>query len=95
MSEKITKATFVSMIAERLDLSKQKSNETVDAIFEEIANQLKQGKSITLPSFGTLSVKERAARTGRNPATGAAMNIPASKVPHFKAGKELKEAVNC
>ncbi len=94
MSERITKSNLVSLIAERIDLPNKKTNEIVDNIFEEIASQLKQGKSFTLSGFGTLSVKERAARAGRNPATGKPISIPASKVPHFKASKELKELVN-
>ena len=94
MPEKVNKTTFAAMIADRLDLTKQQSSKTIEAIFEEIASQLKIGNSITLSGLGTYHIKERAARTGRNPTTGKAIQIPASKVARFKAGKELKELVN-
>lgn len=94
MSGKITKADFVALLSERLALTKQKAGETLDHIIEEMVSQLKQGKSLTLTGLGTLSVKDRSARTGRNPSTGEVIKIPAKKTPHFKAGKELKEAVN-
>ena len=94
MSEKITKTNFVALLSERLNLNKQKATETLDHIVKEIIAQLKQGKSLTLPGFGTLSVKKRAARSCRNPRTGATMQLPECKVPHLKASKELKEVVN-
>ena len=94
MPPKISKAEFVSMVAEKLDLTQNGSNKTIQVIFEEIAKLLKQGSSITLPSFGTLSIKERPERTGRNPFSGEAINIAARKAAVFKAGKELKAFVN-
>ena len=66
----------------------------LDAITESIAKALKEGDQVALVGFGTFLVKERAARTGRNPQTGNPIEIPAAKIPSFKAGKALKEAVN-
>ncbi len=94
MSEKITKADFVARLSERLGLSQQKAGETLDHIVEEIVSQLQQGKSLTLTGLGTWLVKDRPARSGRNPATGKSIKIPARKVLHCKVGKQLKEAVN-
>lgn len=94
MSEKIAKTEFIARLSERLGLTKQKAGETLDHMIEEIVSQLKQGKSLTLIGLGTWLVKDRPARSGRNPATGKSIKIPARKVPHFKAGKQLKEAVN-
>ncbi|MBQ5484698.1 MAG: HU family DNA-binding protein, partial [Lachnospiraceae bacterium] len=67
---------------------------TLKAFTQVVAEELTKGEKIQLVGFGTFEVSERAARTGRNPQTGAEMNIPASKAPKFKAGKALKDAVN-
>jgi DNA-binding protein HU-beta len=66
----------------------------VEAVIDGITNTLKSGDTVTVVGFGTFSVTERAARTGRNPQTGETINIKASKTPKFKAGKALKDAVN-
>lgn len=94
MAEKITKASFISLLADKFETSKADSAALLDGFIEELTAQLRQGKSVGLPGLGTFSVKDRAARTGRNPNTGESMQIAASKAPHFKAGKELKAAVN-
>lgn len=94
MSERITKADFVARLSDRLGVTQEKANETLDHIVAEVVFQLQQGKTLILPGFGTWLVKTRAARSGRNPATGQSINIPAKKVPHFKAGKPFKDAVN-
>ncbi|PEN08582.1 DNA-binding protein [Bacillus pseudomycoides] len=75
------------------ELTKQKANLAVDAVFQSIQNELQNGNNVQLIGFGTFEVRERAAREGRNPHTGEAITIPTSKVPAFKAGKALKEAV--
>ncbi|MEH7170028.1 HU family DNA-binding protein, partial [Priestia megaterium] len=80
-------------VATKSELTKQDTKKAVDALFEKISNTLANEEKIQLIGFGTFEVRERAARTGRNPQTGEEMTIPASKVPAFKPGKELKEAL--
>ena len=82
------------MVAEAADISKAAAGRAVDAVFEGITSSLKGGDSVTLVGFGTFSVSDRAARSGRNPRTGETIQIKASKMPKFKAGKALKDAVN-
>ncbi len=86
----MTKAEFVSSIATKTGLTKAAAAEAVDAFIGTVAEVLKAGDKITLPGFGTFSVSARAARTGRNPQTGAEIKIPASKSGKFSAGKDLK-----
>ena len=87
------KAELIDAVATKSELTKQDSKKAVDALFETISNTLAKEEKIQLIGFGTFEVRERAARTGRNPQTGEEMTIPASKVPAFKPGKELKVAV--
>jgi DNA-binding protein HU-beta len=87
------KAELIDAVATKSELTKQDSKKAVDALFESISNTLAKEEKIQLIGFGTFEVRERAERTGRNPQTGEEMTIPASKVPAFKPGKELKEAV--
>ncbi|CAH0312986.1 HU family DNA-binding protein [Priestia megaterium] len=87
------KAELIDAVATKAELTKQDSKKAVDALFETISNTLANEEKIQLIGFGTFEVRERAERTGRNPQTGEEMTIPASKVPAFKPGKELKEAV--
>jgi DNA-binding protein HU-beta len=87
------KAELIDAVATKSELTKQDSKKAVDALFETISNTLAKEEKIQLIGFGTFEVRERAARTGRNPQTGEEMTIPASKVPAFKPGKELKAAV--
>jgi len=75
-------------------LTKTQAAEVFDAIFDTITSQLKSGERVAIPGFGSFSVSERDARTGRNPATGETIQIPASKNARFKSGKNLKEALN-
>lgn len=82
------------MVAEAADISKAAAGRAVDAVFEGITNTLKGGDTVTLVGFGTFSVSNRAARAGRNPRTGETIQIKASIMPKFKAGKALKDAVN-
>ena len=90
----MNKTELVAAIAEKAELSKKDSEKALKAFTEVIAEGLKKGEKIQLVGFGTFEVSNRAARTGKNPQTGAAINIPASKAPKFKAGKALKETVN-
>ena len=85
---------MIDMVAEAADISKAAAGRAVDAVFEGISSTLKSGDSVTLVGFGTFSVSDRAARSGRNPRTGETIQIKASKMPKFKAGKALKDAVN-
>ncbi|MGG3182734.1 HU family DNA-binding protein [Priestia megaterium] len=87
------KAELIDTVATKAELTKRDSKKAVDALFETISNTLAKEEKIQLLGFGTFEVRQRADRTGRNPQTGEEMTIPASKVPAFKTGKELKEAV--
>ncbi|MGG3570540.1 HU family DNA-binding protein [Priestia megaterium] len=89
----MNKTELVDAVATQAELSKQDAKKAVEALFETISNTLAKEEKIQLIGFGTFEVRERAARTGRNPQTGEEITIPASKVPAFKPGKELKEAV--
>ena len=90
----MNKAELVAAIAERTELSKKDTEKALKAFVDVVAEELKKGEKIQLVGFGTFEVSERAARTGRNPQTGAEMTIAASKAPKFKAGKALKDALN-
>ena len=90
----MNKADLISDVMERLDLGKAEAASAVNAVFDAITDALKKGEQVSVPGFGIFERKERAARQGRNPQTGAAISIPASKAPAFKAGKGLKEAIN-
>ena len=87
------KPELAAAIAERADLSKDKAGQVLNVILDEISNSLSKGGDVTLIGFGTFTVRERAARTGKNPQTGEPLTIPASKNVAFKAGKNLKDAV--
>ncbi|HCL23269.1 MAG TPA: DNA-binding protein HU, partial [Halomonas sp.] len=76
------------------DIPKAAASRALDAMVESVTDSLKKGESVSLVGFGTFAIKERAARTGRNPQTGQPIEISAAKVPSFKAGKALKDAVN-
>ncbi len=90
----MNKAELIDYVAEQCDLPKAKAQEAVEAVFEGITKTLKKGDDARFVGFGTFSVSKRAATTGRNPRTGESIKIPASKNAKFKAGKELKDAVN-
>lgn len=90
----MNKAELIELVGSKTNLSKADATEAVEAVFKGIQQTLKNGDSVTLVGFGTFSVSERAARTGRNPRTGEVITIPASKTPKFKAGKALKDALN-
>ena len=90
----MNKGEVVQAVADAADLSKADAGRAVDAIIEVVKKALKKGDEVTLVGFGTFVVRKRAARTGRNPQTGATIKIKASKNPAFRAGKALKDAVN-
>ena len=90
----MNKNELISKVADDTDLSKSDAAKAVDSIFDSITGELKSGGDIRLVGFGTFLVTKRKATTGRNPQTGAAIDIPAANVPKFRAGKALKEAVN-
>ena len=90
----MNKKDLIDAIATKADVSKEAAGRTLDAVISTISSELTAGNDVALVGFGTFAVKQRAERTGRNPKTGEAMTISASKVPSFKAGKALKDAVN-
>ena len=90
----MNKNELVSSVAEKAGLSKTNAAAAVDAIIASVTEALKAGGDVRLPGFGTFEVSHRAASKGRNPSTGAEIQIPARNVPKFSAGKGLKEAVN-
>jgi|TARA_B100001964_G_scaffold242376_1_gene317021 DNA-binding protein HU-beta len=90
----MNKADLIDAVAEDSDITKASAARALDSAIENITNALKGGNSVTLVGFGTFTVRQREARMGRNPRTGEAIQIKASKVPGFKAGKALKDALN-
>jgi DNA-binding protein HU-beta len=90
----VNKSELIDAIATASDLTKADAGRALDAVLDAVTTALKGGDQVTLVGFGTFLVKERAARTGRNPQTGKEISIAASKVPTFKPGKALKDAVN-
>lgn len=90
----ITKKDVVNLVKAKTDLSVKTTSEVVDALLEVITEALEDGDSVRFTGFGTFSVTERAARTGKNPRTGEVIEIAASKSVSFKAGKSLKDKVN-
>ncbi|GKW36177.1 nucleoid-associated protein HU-beta [Pectobacterium carotovorum] len=90
----MNKSQLIDKIAADADISKAAAGRVLDAIIGSVTESLKEGVDVALVGFGTFSVRERAARTGRNPQTGKEISIPAAKVPGFRAGKTLKDAVN-
>lgn len=89
----MNKTELINAVAEASELSKKDAGKVVDAVFEAISNALTNGDKVQLIGFGNFEVRERAARKGRNPQTGEEIEIAASKIPAFSAGKALKDAV--
>jgi DNA-binding protein HU-beta len=89
----MNKSELIDSVAENAGISKADAQRALDATIESITKALKKGDTVSLVGFGTFSVKQRAARTGRNPATGETIKIKASKTPSFKAGKGFKDAI--
>ena len=91
---RVNKSQLIDKIADGADISKAAAGRALDAFIDAVGEALKEGDQVALVGFGTFAVRERAARSGRNPQTGATIEIAAGKVPAFKAGKALKDAVN-
>ena len=89
----MTKDEMIAVMAEEAQISKKQATEALQTFMSSVTKQLKKGEKVSFSGFGTFSVSKRKARIGRNPQTGAAIDIPATKVPVFKAGKHLKEAI--
>lgn len=89
----MNKTELIAAVAEKADLSKKNAEVAVAAVIDSIVESLKKGDKVSLLGFGTFEVRERAARTGKNPQTGEAIKIAATKAPAFKAGKAFKEAI--
>jgi DNA-binding protein HU-beta len=90
----MNKAELIDVVADNADLSKAAAGRALDSVIAAITKALKKGDTVTLVGFGTFSVRKRSARVGRNPRTGEAIKIKASKAPGFKPGKALKDAIN-
>ena len=90
----MTKADLVEQVAAETEMTKKDAEQLVEIIFESIIGALNKGEKIELRGFGSFRVRQRGSRKGRNPKTGAAVNIPAKRVAYFKPGKELKEVIN-
>ncbi len=90
----MNKTELIEHIAAKSDISKVAATRALASIIDAVKKTLKKGDTVTLVGFGTFSVSKRAARVGRNPRTGAALKIKAAKVPRFKPGKGLKDALN-
>ncbi len=89
----MTKAQLVVQLAKKAHLTNKASKEAVDVVFSIVADAMKRGEKVVVTGFGTFLVRKRAARKGRNPQTGASIQIPATKTPGFTAGKSLKRMV--
>ncbi|MBD8006374.1 HU family DNA-binding protein [Bacillus norwichensis] len=89
----MNKTDLINAVAEAAELSKKDATKAVEAVFQSIQDSLSSGDKVSLIGFGNFEVRERAARKGRNPQTGEEIDIAASKVPAFKPGKALKDAV--
>lgn len=90
----MNKAELIDKMAASADISKASATRALDAMLDAVTDSLKQSEQVVLVGFGTFSVKERAARVGRNPQTGAPIQISAAKIPAFKPGKALKDSLN-
>ena len=90
----MNKAELIATVAEEAGITKAAADKALSGVIDAITSALSKGESVTLVGFGTFSVSERAARTGRNPSTGKPLNIAAKKVAKFKVGSKLAEAVN-
>lgn len=89
----MTKADLIAQVAKKTNLTNKASKDSVNAVFNIVADAMKRGEKVVVTGFGTFLVRRRAARKGRNPQTGAEIQIPATKTPGFTAGKSLKRSV--
>ena len=91
---KMTKAELVEKVSGQINLTKKQTEVIVNTVFQSITESLSEGKKVELRGFGSFRIRERNARLGRNPKSGAQVDVPAKRVPFFKAGKELRELVD-
>ena len=89
----MNKSELIEMIAQKANLSKKSATKAIDLFVDAVKKNLATDKKVTITGFGTFSVSSRAARNGVNPQTGQSIRIPATRVPHFKAGKELRALI--
>ena len=89
----MNKAELVALVAEKVDLTKKATEEVINILFDTISETLETGEKVVISGFGTFEIRSRVARTGRNPRTGADIDIPAQKTPAFRTGKVLKDMV--
>ena len=89
----MTKEEMIAEMSEQSGITKRQASDALQSFMDNVTKTLKKGTKVSFAGFGTFSVSKRKARLGRNPQTGATINIPATKVPVFKAGKNLKEAI--
>ena len=95
MSEKtLTRMDLSEAVFHEVGLSRNESSELVEAVLQHMSDALASGETVKISSFGTFSVRDKTARVGRNPKTGEKVQVPKKYVPHFKAGKELRERVD-
>ena len=90
----MTKAELVEKVSHQINLTKKQTGVIVNTVFQSITESLESGKGVEIRGFGSFRIRERSARVGRNPNSGATVDVPAKKVPFFKAGKELREIVD-
>ncbi|QPJ64515.1 MAG: integration host factor subunit beta [Candidatus Nitrohelix vancouverensis] len=90
----MTKAELVEKVASQINLTKKQTEVVVNTVFQSITESLGQGKKVELRGFGSFRIRQRNARVGRNPKSGDKVDVPAKRVPFFKAGKELRELVD-
>ena len=93
-SEGMTKAELVEQVADTTELTKKHAELIVNTVFDSIVNSLRNGEKIELRGFGSFRIRQRGARIGRNPKTGARVDVPPKKIPYFKPGKDLKKLLN-
>jgi len=94
MKDGMTKAELVDQVARSTELTKKHAEIIVNTVFDSIVDSLKDGEKIELRGFGSFRIRNRGARIGRNPKTGAKVKVPPKKIPYFKPGKELRELLN-
>jgi integration host factor subunit beta len=90
----MTKAELVDQVARTTQLTKKHAEIMVNTVFDSIVDSLKEGEKIELRGFGSFRIRKRGSRTGRNPKTGARVDVPSKSIPYFKPGKELRELLN-
>ena len=90
----MTKAELVDQVARTTQLTKKHAEIMVNTVFDSIVDSLKEGEKIELRGFGSFRIRRRGSRTGRNPKTGARVDVPSKSIPYFKPGKELRELLN-